>query len=72
MLIEYIPLQQGLRPREDYASFLLSKLIEYIPLQQGLRLNKFLKPTKELVQLIEYIPLQQGLRQSRCFLNTYI
>ena len=40
LLIEYIPLQQGLRP----FVFLFSThsyLIEYIPLQQGLRLSVF-------------------------------
>ena len=59
-LIEYIPLQQGLRPLiNDLLMNLL--LIEYIPLQQGLRPCCSL--TYELLQtLIEYIPLQQGLR----------
>ena len=38
-LIEYIPLQQGLRQGISYESNQEdSKLIEYIPLQQGLRL----------------------------------
>ena len=38
VLIEYIPLQQGLRLSNNAVSFFVL-LIEYIPLQQGLRLN---------------------------------
>ena len=36
-LIEYIPLQQGLRPTSFKFTFFVHILIEYIPLQQGLR-----------------------------------
>ena len=36
-LIEYIPLQQGLRPTNFPTCALMFPLIEYIPLQQGLR-----------------------------------
>ena len=58
-LIEYIPLQQGLRQKVMREMQSLG-LIEYIPLQQGLRLGL----NSELINsiLIEYIPLQQGLR----------
>ena len=38
-LIEYIPLQQGLRPYREVEP-VRRRLIEYIPLQQGLRLIK--------------------------------
>ena len=39
VLIEYIPLQQGLRLLWNYIHTFDNKtLIEYIPLQQGLRL----------------------------------
>ncbi|EGQ14288.1 hypothetical protein HMPREF9419_1390 [Prevotella nigrescens ATCC 33563] len=37
LLIEYIPLQQGLRPFTFLLSTFTLFLIEYIPLQQGLR-----------------------------------
>ena len=37
LLIEYIPLQQGLRPLIHTFFYLSVQLIEYIPLQQGLR-----------------------------------
>ena len=41
-LIEYIPLQQGLRPKAfHFAKQAHKGLIEYIPLQQGLRLLFF-------------------------------
>ena len=43
-LIEYIPLQQGLR-LHTCCHFRLWKLIEYIPLQQGLRLEKTMPPS---------------------------
>ena len=36
-LIEYIPLQQGLRQVSMLVIILVLYLIEYIPLQQGLR-----------------------------------
>ena len=36
VIIKYIPLQQGLRQRENKAR--TSYIIKYIPLQQGLRL----------------------------------
>ena len=36
-LIEYIPLQQGLRPKIAIIATVIPTLIEYIPLQQGLR-----------------------------------
>ena len=36
-LIEYIPLQQGLRQLWDREKDDVKELIEYIPLQQGLR-----------------------------------
>ena len=36
-LIEYIPLQQGLRPCFSWFWHCFQRLIEYIPLQQGLR-----------------------------------
>ena len=60
-LIEYIPLQQGLRlirPKNE-ADF--DQLIEYIPLQQGLRHCETC--ILIITKLIEYIPLQQGLRR---------
>ena len=37
-LIEYIPLQQGLRLPKSLKCIYANILIEYIPLQQGLRL----------------------------------
>ena len=37
VLIEYIPLQQGLRLYMLQGNHLFHNLIEYIPLQQGLR-----------------------------------
>ncbi len=40
-LIEYIPLQQGLRHNYLFLFLFLKYLIEYIPLQQGLRLSFF-------------------------------
>ena len=59
-LIEYIPLQQGLR-HEHNSLVEQRSLIEYIPLQQGLR--PYTKSRKNSNKtLIEYIPLQQGLR----------
>ena len=63
ILIEYIPLQQGLRPSSPFVQriFQLVRLIEYIPLQQGLRPNS--RNSCNNSNLIEYIPLQQGLRQ---------
>ena len=39
-LIEYIPLQQGLRLASHFSISPLKSLIEYIPLQQGLRQNE--------------------------------
>ena len=39
MLIEYIPLQQGLRLKKIQQEKTGEFLIEYIPLQQGLRLD---------------------------------
>ena len=43
LLIEYIPLQQGLRHLSNL-SLILCTLIEYIPLQQGLRLVSTASP----------------------------
>ena len=60
-LIEYIPLQQGLRLLNKVSKSSIVSLIEYIPLQQGLRRQRTLYIIK-LILLIEYIPLQQGLR----------
>ena len=60
-LIEYIPLQQGLRLFNDYFIKVITALIEYIPLQQGLR-QPFHNGENYPIRLIEYIPLQQGLR----------
>ncbi|EGQ14287.1 hypothetical protein HMPREF9419_1389 [Prevotella nigrescens ATCC 33563] len=37
LLIEYIPLQQGLRLNKEEEFIKFKYLIEYIPLQQGLR-----------------------------------
>ena len=37
LLIEYIPLQQGLRHENSIRARVTLFLIEYIPLQQGLR-----------------------------------
>ena len=60
-LIEYIPLQQGLR-QQGLRQFLSERLlIEYIPLQQGLRHSSSERVASNK-SLIEYIPLQQGLR----------
>ena len=61
-LIEYIPLQQGLR-RLIPNQCIHNALIEYIPLQQGLRRCGVSCP-HIMTGLIEYIPLQQGLRHS--------
>ena len=61
-LIEYIPLQQGLRHTPLALTNEPANLIEYIPLQQGLRLLKF--RNEWTIVLIEYIPLQQGLRRN--------
>ena len=61
-LIEYIPLQQGLRPHCKIFAVGVPILIEYIPLQQGLRLMLLIVWSPMFI-LIEYIPLQQGLRQ---------
>ena len=60
ILIEYIPLQQGLR-RITFCVHVIKFLIEYIPLQQGLRLISDGHIGLRTI-LIEYIPLQQGLR----------
>ena len=60
-LIEYIPLQQGLRHINSLPSRSAKSLIEYIPLQQGLRHFIIFDWWCEKI-LIEYIPLQQGLR----------
>jgi len=60
-LIEYIPLQQGLRHSQSFIMKTIAHLIEYIPLQQGLRHNSRAEFFSYI--LIEYIPLQQGLRQ---------
>ena len=60
VLIEYIPLQQGLRHNESTSFTEEVLLIEYIPLQQGLRRVNIHDTHRSW--LIEYIPLQQGLR----------
>ena len=66
-LIEYIPLQQGLRHLVlSQLVYVAVQLIEYIPLQQGLRLLSCLSKSIKLI-LIEYIPLQQGLRHCLFF-----
>ena len=63
-IIKYIPLQQGLRQRNERANIPKRMIIKYIPLQQGLRPCAFCKPISVII--IKYIPLQQGLRQA-CF-----
>ena len=66
-LIEYIPLQQGLRLQKTHTTGTLKTLIEYIPLQQGLRRHRIM--ISRQLRLIEYIPLQQGLRLPRYSLS---
>ena len=61
-LIEYIPLQQGLRQVLVATIDKVTLLIEYIPLQQGLR-QVLVATIDKVTLLIEYIPLQQGLRR---------
>ena len=63
-LIEYIPLQQGLRHHNFIERSKMYILIEYIPLQQGLRPVVCFTDMFALA-LIEYIPLQQGLRHQQ-------
>ena len=56
MLIEYIPLQQGLRPERAEIVVKQVLLIEYIPLQQGLRLNaaRAAKPAANSLSIFHY------------------
>ena len=60
---DYLPLQQGLRPKRPCESlFLLCGVRDYLPLQQGLRpARTWLKNSPLLVR--DYLPLQQGLRR---------
>ena len=61
ILIEYVPLKQGLRQRSHLRNFLRHSLIEYVPLKQGLRLS-LINLVLAGPSLIEYVPLKQGLR----------
>ena len=67
LLIEHIPLKQGLRPPSKHKVPSAKALIEHIPLKQGLRQPSTLPQLSRQTTLIEHIPLKQGLRHYLIF-----